>query len=133
MECISISSETVCHLLPDPNIRMALPVERAAKKSAAKAALVGDIADDGKCLRPGTSGLRVRRKSIATDAIALDPHAVADAQAVEAGLRDGLIGSVVESDANEIDVVSFVRLTDFVADLCATCCASNGSHVVAAP
>jgi hypothetical protein len=66
-----------------------------------------------------------RRELITADAVALDPHAVADAQAIEVGLHHGLIVSVVESNADEIDVLPFVRLPDFVADQCTTYCATT--------
>jgi hypothetical protein len=53
---------------------------------------------------PGSSA----RRALATS----DATAVADAQAVEAGLHHRLMAFVVESNANEIDVLPLVRFAD---------------------
>ena len=45
----------------------------------------------------------------------LDPYAVADAQAIEAGLGHRLLASV-ESNANEIDILGSIRFADFLGD-----------------
>jgi hypothetical protein len=51
---------------------------------------------------------------VGMNAIALDPHAVAHAQAIEARLRHRLRASVVESNANEIEILRPVRFADFL-------------------
>src|SRR5271169_6050712 len=52
-------------------------------------------------------------ESVAAHAIALDPHTVANVQAVDTRLRYCLIALVVELNADEIDVLPRVRLADF--------------------
>src|SRR5271169_1913949 len=68
----------------------------------------------------------------ATQAVAVDLHAVTDAQLAKIGLRHRLVAAVVEANADEVSARRFIRGVDVRADPHRSHCAGQRRRIFGA-